>query len=210
MIRFLSRSQAFVSSVPAESASPNSSSESIFRRGFLQALVSAAAGGALSACNLRPSPARWPFEIGDLVICGKLNYTVLEVEYKSQLGLGPMFRLAKNMFILLRLQITTSADGTYMPLLRLESEREETIPELEDASQLEGWLGVLRRFEPGTTEIGWIAFDAPPGKYGLWLTDGIFEDEHRAAVLIPVQIPSGLLGAPPDTSISPTPTPVLR
>lgn len=180
------------------------------RRTFLlRALSAGALVPFLPACNIRPQANRWPFQIGDLVVCGKLNYTVLEVEYKSQLGSGPIAQLARNIFIAIRMQITTSVAGTFMPLLRLESEKEEFIGELDNASGLEGWLGSLRRLEPGTTEIGWIVFDTPPGKYGLWLSDGVLEDEKKAAVLIPVQVTTDPTGTHSQAPL-PLTTPVLR
>jgi hypothetical protein len=148
---------------------------------------------AIPACYRRPTPPRWPSQIGDVITCGKLNYTVLEVEYKSQLGTGPVARTPKFTFIAIRIQITTSAGGTAsMPLLRLESEKDVLIPELDNAPEQEGWLGILRRVEPGATEIGWIVFDAPPGNYGLWLSDGQLLDEQRSAVLIPLQLPDSM------------------
>ena len=161
-----------------------------YRREFLRAFVGAGAA-ALSACYRRPELVRWRNQIGDLVTCGKLNYTVLEVVYKSQLGSGPVGRLPKSMFIAIRIQATTSADNTSMPMLRLEAENETMYPELVDASDQEGWLGILRRVQPGTTEDGWIVFDAPPSNYGLWLSDGKLEDEQKMAVKIPIQISSG-------------------
>ena len=161
---------------------------SINRRKIL-GLISTA--GFAVACGRRPTADRWPFQMGDLIRCGWFSYNVLEVEYKSQLGEGAVAKRPQNGYLLIRLQATSAAGATVsIPFLRIESEGGETIPEVDNASELSNWLGVLRRVEPGATETGWVAFDAVPGAYGLRLSDGVLDDEHTASVRIPLQIDS--------------------
>ena len=131
--------------------------------------------------------------MGDPIRCGWFSYTVLEVAYKSQLGDGTLAKRPRNGFLLIRLQATSSAGETVsIPFMRLESEGGEVIPEIDDASSLSNWLGVLRRVEPGATETGWLVFDALPGTYGLRLSDGVLDNEKTVFVKIPVQVDSGL------------------
>lgn len=129
--------------------------------------------------------------MGDKVRCGTFIFTVLEVEYKSQLGDSAVAKRPQNgQFICLRVQ-ATNAGGTNanVPTMRLENDKGDLIPEVEDARDLAGWFGVFRKVEPGQSESGWIAFDAPAAEYGLMLTDGKLEDESTGTVRIPVQYP---------------------
>jgi hypothetical protein len=131
--------------------------------------------------------------MGDRVQCGWFSYTVLELEYKSQLGEDPVAPRPKSAFIAIHLQVTSSAGATVsVPFLRLETESGEFITEVEDASALPGWFGLLRKVEPAATESGWIVFDAPPGNYGLRLSDGAMDSEQFAMVRIPLRVEAGL------------------
>lgn len=145
--------------------------------------------GLLSSCGPRPITERWPFHMGDRVRCGWFSFNVLEIGYKSQLGDGTLAKRPKDGFLLVRLQATSSAGETVsIPSLRLETANGELLPELEDASGLDGWFGLLRRVDPGATETGWLAFDAAPGVYGLRLSDGVLDDEHTSMVNLPFQV----------------------
>ena len=145
--------------------------------------------GLVAGCGRRPTAERWPFRMGDQIRCGWFSYNVLEVAYKSQLGGGTLAKRPGTVYILIRLQATSSAGRTVsVPFMRLETTGDEVITEVEDASSLPDWMGVLRRVEPGSTETGWLVFDAPPGIYGLRLSDGVLDDEQSALVHIPIQL----------------------
>lgn len=149
--------------------------------------------GLIVACGQRPSKERWPIQMGDSVRCGWFTYNVLEVAYKSQLSDGMLGKRAKNGFLLIRLQATSIASKpVFIPFLQLESQSGETITEVENASELENWMGLIRRVEPDTAETGWLVFDTMPGTYGLRLTDGVLENEQTAFVRIPYQVESAL------------------
>ena len=130
--------------------------------------------------------------MGDPIRCGWFSYNVLEVAYKSQLGEGTLAKRSRNAsYIMIRLQATNSAGQTVsFPFMRLETAGGELVTEVEDASSLPDWMGVLRRVEPGSTETGWLVFDAPPGIYGLRLSDGVLENEQSVLVHIPAQLDS--------------------
>ena len=131
--------------------------------------------------------------MGDIVRCGWFSFNVLEVEYRSQLGSGALAKRPRNGFLLIRLQTTSTASGTVsIPFMRIESESGEMIPEVEDASDLSNWMGVLRRVEPEATENGWLVFDAAPGNYGLRLSNGVLDREETAMVKVPFQVGAGL------------------
>ena len=151
------------------------------------------AGFVAAACGRRPPRERWPFQMGDLIRCGWFSYNVLEVDYKSQLGEGPLAKRPQNGFLLIRVQATSSAGATVsIPFMRVESESGETIPEIDDASALTNWLGVLRKVEPAATETGWLVFDAVPGAYGLRLSDGVLDNEKALFVMVPFQVDSSV------------------
>jgi hypothetical protein len=129
--------------------------------------------------------------MGDNVQCGWFSYNVLEVEYRSQLEDSTLSKRPSNMFIAIRIQATSSAGKPVsVPFLRLQSENDDWFPELDDAPGLKGWMGVMRTVDPGATETGWILFDAPPGNYGLKLSDGVLDDEKTAFVRVPLQFQS--------------------
>jgi len=162
----------------------------IDRRKFI-GMVSTA--GLLTACGPRPIAEKWPFHVGERISCGWFSYNVLEVAYKSQLGDGTLAKQAVHGFLTLRLQATSSAGATVsIPFLRLETDSGDFIPEVEDGSALPGWMGILRRVEPGSTESGWLIFDVLPGVYGLRLSDGVLEDEKTAMVRIPFHMDTRL------------------
>ena len=147
----------------------------------------------MCACGRRPPTEQWPFHMGDIVRCGWFSFNVLEVAYKSQLGDGTLAKRSINGYLMIRLQATSSAGNIVsIPFLRLETANGEVTTEVEDASSFPNWLGVLRRVEPGGTEIGWVVFDTAPGLYGLRLSDGLLEDEHTSMVRIPLQVDSAL------------------
>ncbi|HEY3741968.1 MAG TPA: hypothetical protein VGL53_19085 [Bryobacteraceae bacterium] len=149
--------------------------------------------GLTTSCTRLPSQQRWPHQMGDRVQVGWFSYTVLELEYKSQLGDSPVAPRPKNTYIAIHLQATSSAGNTVsVPFMRLETESGDFIPEVEDASALPGWFGLFRSVEPAATESGWIVFDAAPANYGLRLSDGVLDDEKTAMVRIPLRIDAGL------------------
>lgn len=130
--------------------------------------------------------------MGDLIRCGPFSFNVLEVVYKSQLAESPVAKRPGNLFIAIRLQATNSGGNILsLPLMKMESESGVWIPELEDASGFDGWLGLLRPVEPGATETGWMVFDAPAGNYGLRLTDSAFDAGDSVSVRIPLQPDAG-------------------
>ena len=131
--------------------------------------------------------------MGDLIRCGWFSFNVLEVAYKSQLGDGTLANRPKDGFLLIRIQVTSSAgDVVSLPFLRLETPSGDMIPELDNASSLPNWFGVLRRVDPGGTETGWLVYDVQPGVYGLRLSDGVLENEHTSMVNIPFQVDTTL------------------
>lgn len=148
--------------------------------------------GFLAACSRPPARQRWPHQMGDNVRCGWFSFTVLEVEYKSQLGEGALAKRPRDLFIAIRVQATSAAGKPVsIPFLRLQTENENWIPEVEDGTGLDNWFGLFRTVEPGATETGWLLFDAPAGSYGLMLSDGAMDAEQTALVRIPLQVSTG-------------------
>jgi hypothetical protein len=128
--------------------------------------------------------------MGTQVRVGPLIYTVLETEWKTQLGEGGTGQVPKNRFLTLRLTITNSGGKEIpVPLLQVEGKDGQMHMELSEAKELPQWLGFIRVIRPAQTEEGRIAFDVPPGAYYLHVVDGgETGSEKYARIEIPLQM----------------------
>ena len=134
-----------------------------------------------------PSTVR---RMGEAVPVGALLYTVLDVEWKDDLGGGsssfPTHRLA-----IVRLNINNAGSHEVSaPLLQLENAKGKSYPELTEVNGIGDWLGLLRTINPGESQQGRIVFDVPPGEYRLRLSSsGDPSKNETALVEIPIRIP---------------------
>ncbi|MEZ5402127.1 MAG: hypothetical protein R2729_20810 [Bryobacteraceae bacterium] len=139
------------------------------------------------ACGTKPPPT---VVMGEHVQVGSLQFNVLDAEWLADLPGEMSPRLPKNRFLVLR--VSASNQGTrelHVPLLRLENVNGETFAEVEDATGLDDWWGLIRPVSPGATDSRRILFDVAPAEYKLHLSDGGDpEREQTAIVTIPYRI----------------------
>jgi hypothetical protein len=145
---------------------------------------------ALVGCSKGNDPSIiGTFRMGEKVQAGPLVYSVLESEWKAALTEGG--RAPSHRFLFLRLSITNLAgQPVAIPGLELRGAKGETYPEVTTGMEdVRDWLGLLRSFQPGQTQSGWIVFDAPMGAYKLAVSDGGDVDTEKHALIdIPVHL----------------------
>lgn len=129
------------------------------------------------------------FKMGERAAVGVLTYNVLEASYVSQLGDAGKSRIPEKRYLVIRLAITNGgAKEAELPLFRLVDSAGTEIGELQDASFLSGWFGLIRKVGPTQTEEGRILFDVAPKNYKLEITDGgEAGKEQLAFVDIPIE-----------------------
>jgi hypothetical protein len=175
------------------------------RRGALGFLCGL--GVLLTGCKTSGGDMKTPLNMGERVRVGPLMYTVLESEWRSQIGEDVAARLPTHRFLMLRLSVTNSgADQVAFPFLALLDDKKARFMELSDGTGVPEWLGYIRRIEPAQTLDGRIVFDVPPAEYNLELTDGNTENESTAMVKIKHDLSTQPTAVP--TPIEPGATPL--
>jgi hypothetical protein len=151
---------------------------------------SACASLLLPGCARNNAAEERTYPMGEKAQAGKLIYTVLEAEWKSQLGELPSVRVPKHRYLILRITVTNSgSDAGEMPLLSLVDGRGQTYQEEASGDGVPEWLGLLRKIQPAGTEEGRIVFDVPMSAYKLRITDGAQTGEEKTALVsIPLQL----------------------
>ncbi|MDX2269570.1 MAG: DUF4352 domain-containing protein [Bryobacter sp.] len=128
-------------------------------------------------------------KMGERVSIGNLTYTILEAEYKTQLGTLSAPRIPKSRFLILRLAITNGgAKEVEVPMFTLLDPEGNEYPEEQSAEGIDGWFGMIRKLGPTSTEEGRVLFDVRPRDYRLEVTDGgETGSEKLAHIEIPMQ-----------------------
>lgn len=146
-----------------------------------------------SACQRAPV-ANKEFGMGERVPVGQMTYSVVESEWKTQLGESFKTRSPENRFLLLKLSVTngTGQDAS-IPLLTLEGSNGQIYRELSNGEGVVNWFGLLRTVNPGQTQQGAILFDVPLTSYKLRVPDiadpGL---ERYVTVQIPLRMDSNI------------------
>ena len=157
-----------------------------------------------TACQKAPV-ATTQFAMGEPVRVGQkgqITYSVLESEWKTQLGESFKVRSPGNRFLLLKISVTngTGQDAS-IPLFTLEASNGQTFRELSDGAGVVNWFGLLRTLSPSQTQQGAILFDVPLTSFKLRIPDiadpGL---ERYVTVDIPLRLDSDL---PIQSPISP-------
>lgn len=150
----------------------------------------AVAVSAATACTPPKSKiTRKTIPLGERAEAGTFVFVALETNWTSQLGGMPNVRVPKNQFLAVRLSITNQGGGQAgCPMLTLFDAADNRYPEVDDAKELDGWLGLVRMLAPAGTEFGWILFDVPPNSYVLQVTDGNVENEKSAFIDLPLRM----------------------
>jgi len=141
-------------------------------------------------CGKKAASSTGGYDMGEKVRVGPLTYTVLEADWKSQLGEFPVSRVAEQNFLLIRISVTNSGgNAVNIPSFTLESSRGDSYTEVQDVRGVERWLGIFRNLNPAMTEDGWILFDVPKNSYRVKLTDPEATDpEAGVFVKIPLRM----------------------
>ena len=147
---------------------------------------------ALTGCSTAPGVKI--VSMGSRAEAGLIVYTVLEAQWKSQLGDAESARIPGDRFLLLRLSITNGGpQEVSVPLTTLIGPGGDTHAELTDVSGVPDWLGTLRKLAPVETVFGWVAFDVPRSDYQLRVSNDAFDpaDAKTALIEIPLRFESG-------------------
>jgi hypothetical protein len=110
--------------------------------------------------------------MGEKVLLGRLNYTVFETQWLTQLGEGAEARIPQHRFFLVRFSATNSGSSEVTvgnPTITDDSGK--VYEELSNGDGVPQWAGYLRNVDPAGTVTGNMLFDAPPGHYKLKLAD---------------------------------------
>lgn len=129
----------------------------------------------LSACGESTSTDSFVYKMGEKVSVGSLVYTVLEAEWKSELGggQGGLPQTPKHRFLIVKISMTNGGGAqATIPLLTLENANKNSIMEVSEVKDVPNWLGLVRLVNPAQTDQGYIVFDVPTGAYKLRVTDG--------------------------------------
>jgi hypothetical protein len=138
------------------------------------------------------------YRMGEPVTVGPLTYTVLETEWRTELGEGIQQRIPKHRFLLLRLSISNaSKEAAAAPLLSLEDAAGQSHRELAEVQGVANWLGLLRLVAPGSSLGGTIVFDVPPAEYRLRVASGgDLESERTALIEVPLTLGTPAMDLP--------------
>ncbi len=129
------------------------------------------------------------YQMGQRAELGSIVYTLLEAQWKTQLGEAPGARIPGQRFLLLRVSVTNgSPQKVAIPLMALIAPGGEVYNELTEGEGVSDWLGMLRHLEPVESVAGWVLFDVPRGSYRLRVSDDAFDPEAVKAALIEVPL----------------------
>lgn len=139
------------------------------------------------------------FPMGQKVQVGKIVYSVLEAEWRSDVPGGK--QPPKNRVLQLTMAITnSSSQETAIPTLRLISAKSEEFAEFIEIEGNMSWLGLLRRLQPSLTETAAIYFDVPIGAYKLEVVDHSDAENEKTAY---IDIPASLAPPPVTSGVEP-------
>jgi hypothetical protein len=126
----------------------------------------------LTGCSQRQARINYP--MGEKVPIGPLTYTVVETEWKTQLGDGVLkIRPPQQRFQLVTLSVTNGGGkDVALPLFSLEDNSGKLFTESENGDSVDNWFGLLRNIAPAQTQQGRLLFDVQLGSYKLRVTDG--------------------------------------
>jgi hypothetical protein len=144
---------------------------------------------ALSACNKGAGEGGAVYQMGEKVALGSMTFSVLESEWRTEIGEGLTAQAPKHRFLILRLAATNGGGAQQdIPFLNLENAKKETFPEVSDVKGLARWFGMIRLVNPAATEEGLLVFDVPPGPYLLRVVGRVNDEEISRLVEIPYSL----------------------
>jgi hypothetical protein len=170
----------------------------------LLTIASCARDGAETDATIKM--AAKTFKMGERAPVGILTYNVLEATYFTQLGDVGSPKIPSKRFLVIRLSVTNGgAKEAELPLFRVVDEAGQETSEVQEASFLSGWFGLIRKIGPTQTEEGRILFDIAPKKYKLEVTDGgEVGKEQLGFIEIPIEYETS---EPINSATQPSPKP---
>lgn len=131
------------------------------------------------------------FRMGDKVQAGPLIYTVIEAEWKPELGSGDKVHVPSQRFLLVHLTATNSAaEPVSIPSLTLTDDNGQIHNEAVTTADVPSLWGLVRKLKPADTMEGYILFDVEPKSYKLKLEGGGGSSDV-ALVAMPLQFGLG-------------------
>jgi hypothetical protein len=126
------------------------------------------------------------FAAGDKATVGPLVYSVTDTEMAQQLGDDQASaRTAQDRFYLVKVSVSNSGtEEQPIPAMSLVDDSGKSYPELPDGTNVQNWLGLVRKVGAAQTEQGYVVFDAPTKHYHLRLNDSF--DENEIAIDVPL------------------------
>jgi hypothetical protein len=143
----------------------------------IMALVGCSNSAAVdpSKADIRTVPA------GEKAAVGHLTYAIVDSQILPQLGDSSSPRIPRDRFIVLQIAVTNSSNvDNPIPAVELVGDDGKNYSELSDGAGVSNWLGTGRHVEPGQTERGEVAFDAPAAHYKVRFTDESMNSEIMA------------------------------
>lgn len=143
-----------------------------------------------TACGEKSAPVKYG-RMGEAMVLGGVEHTVLMAEWRGSIGEGASSRLPNNQFLVLRIALTNETDSpAEIASMRLVAEDGSEYEELADGSGLVDWLGLVRTLSSKENRQGDVLFDAPRSVYKLKLSEHSIDGEeiNVAMVEIPVRV----------------------
>lgn len=144
----------------------------MYSRKIGSAIAALVALGLAGCSSQKPNRSNYP--MGEKVPLGPLTYTVIETEWKTQLGDGILkIRTPQHRFQLITIAVTNGGGkDVALPLFSLEDASGRLYMESESGDSVDNWFGLLRSIAPAQTQQGRLLFDVGLGSYKLRVTDG--------------------------------------
>jgi hypothetical protein len=126
------------------------------------------------------------YTAGDKATLGSLVYSVTDTATAQQLGDDQAStRTAQERFYLVKVSVSNSGtEEQAIPAMSLVDDSGKSYPELPDGTNVQNWLGVVRKVASAQTEQGYVVFDAPTKHYRLRLNDSF--EENEIAIDVPL------------------------
>ena len=130
------------------------------------------------------------FSMGSQVRVGSLTYQVIDADWRDSLDTATGPRQPKNRYLMLNVTVTNNGnEDAGVPLMALiDSKGTENLEERK-GDGVPQWLGYLRVLAPGTSQSGYVLFDAPAESYKMRVSSGGEPDKEQTALIeIPFKI----------------------
>jgi len=123
------------------------------------------------------------FPAGEKAVVNHVTYSIIDSEIHTRLGDEANPRIPHDRFFLVQVAVSNGSNEEFaIPGMTLVDDSGKAYNELADGAGIPGWLGVVRKVNPGQTERGYVAFDAPAVHYRLKLSDDAGDSDVYADI----------------------------